>query len=165
MLCYKRKENKRGKVLLLRQRRPLKQLERLQHVCLVRALDHLAARRGDHLVEHVVGRLEVKHDVELADVAEVAIERLDERVDEFERREAVFATNAAAFARSSCSFSSACSAVTMEASSVDADEEEERGVAAVDDADAAVVDERALRKREREGEFFLVLLSRLRERA
>ena len=67
----------------------LEQLQRLQDIGLVR-LDHLPAGGTDHLVEHVVGRFQIKHDVELADVAEVAVERLDQGVDQLECREAVF---------------------------------------------------------------------------
>ena len=123
-------------------RRPLEQLQRLQDVGLVR-LDHLPARRAEHLVEHVVRRLEVEHDVELADVAEVAVERLDERVDELERREAVFSPALVVAVLAAASLASS-SDIVAHAAFVDSHEEEERGLAAVDDADAAVVDEGAL---------------------
>ena len=43
----------------------------------------------DHLVEDEVRLLEVEHDVELAHVLKIAVERLDERMDELEDRELV----------------------------------------------------------------------------
>lgn len=85
--------------------------------------------------------LEVEHEVELADVAKVAVERLDERVDELERREAVFARVVIVTA---ILLLTSPAVAGGDAAPVDSDEEEERGVAAVDDADAAVVDEGAL---------------------
>ena len=90
-----------------------------------------------------MGRLEVEHDVELADVAEVAVQSFHERVDQLERREAVVAERLVVvlFPVFSAFFSSTAAAAAL----FDPDEEEEGGVAAVDDADAAVVDEGALR--------------------
>ena len=43
----------------------------------------------DHLVEDEVRLLEVEHDVELAHVLKIAVERLDERMDELEDRKLV----------------------------------------------------------------------------
>lgn len=97
-----------------------------------------------------MGRLEVEHQVELADVAKVAVERLDERVDELERREAVFARVVVVATAAAAVLVLTARASARAAALVDSDEEEERGVAAVDDADAAVVDEGALKGRKRE---------------
>lgn len=74
----------------------LARLRLLHHVILLSAhLQHLLLAgllqiaTDEQLVQDVVGFVEVKDDVQLADVAEVAVEHLDEQMDHLQRDELV----------------------------------------------------------------------------
>lgn len=88
-------------------------LQPRQHDLLARLLD--LARQED-LVQNGVDLVEVKYEVQLADVAEEGVEDLDEEVDGLEVGELVVV-------------------------GVDADAEKQAGVAAVDELAAAELDE------------------------